>query len=317
MNIQRGILLPLLALYVFAGCGGYQDEYSGDAPTQSSPPAPPSGGYKGAPEAPGKDGNSGGNADSPAQTPLPEPVQRKIIRNGQLTIKVESVDSTDARLARIAAANNGYISNTSRFRYSGNAISGTTELRIPSERFDAVLAAIKALGDLDAESISTSDVTAEFIDLNARLKTQQELEARLLALLQERGAKLADVIEVESKLAQVRTEIESIQGRLRFMQQQVSYSTLSITMVEPGAVGVSSTETFGGRMERAFRMGIDGLVDVVGVLITAILALLPLLALGAGLYFLVLRPWFRRRRAKREEQKEKPVQKEKPETAMK
>lgn len=305
MNIRRGILLPLLAFYAFAGCGGYQDEYSGGAPTgQSSPPAPappPPPGYdKQAPEAPGE-----GGSGTPTSSPLPEPVQRKIIRNGQITINVESVDSADTRLARIAATNNGYISNTSRFRSSGNAITGTTELRIPSERFDAVLAAIKGLGELEAESITTSDVTAEFIDLSARLKTQQELETRLLALLQERGAKLADIIEVESKLAQVRTEIESIQGRLRFMQQQVSYSTLAITMVEPGAVGVGSTETFGGRMERAFRMGIDGLVDVIGVLITAVLALLPLLAFGVGLYFLVLRPWFRRRRAKREEQKPK------------
>jgi len=292
---RRLAILSLLALALLPGCGGDGNrELGGGDMGQTSPPAPPALDENG-PEAPPQGGNQ--------QENLPEPAERKIIRNGSMSIEVQSVDSADATLARIATAAGGYVASTSRIRSSGNARSGATEIRIPSDHFQTALAQIRSLGNVQSESITATDVTAEFIDLGARLKTQQELEARLLGLLQDRGGKLSDIIEIESKLAQVRATIEELQGRLRFLQRQVSYSTFTVTMMEPGAVGVGSTETFGGKMGRAFSRGIDGLVDVMAILITAVLALLPLAALVAVLYYLVVRPWRRRRNEEKAKQK--------------
>lgn len=294
--MRRMLLYPALVLIALAGCGGYQDKESGDAPAQApgqnlaSPRETPKTGES-TPPSPAAD---------TASTPAPgAPAERKLIRNGQIEIRVESVDSAEAALARIAGANSGYISNSGRSRFSGNALRATAQLRFPAPRFDAVLAAVRGLGTVESESVSTADVTAEYIDLTARLSTQKELEARLLELLQKRGGALADIIEIESKLAQVRNEIETMQGRLRYLEHQVAYSTLEISLTEPGALGTNSTETFGGKMGEAFSDGLQGLVDVMAGLITVVLALLPVGALFAVLYFLVFRPWSRRRRERR------------------
>lgn len=292
--MRRMLLYPALVLIALAGCGGYQDKESGDVPAQapgekSTPPqeAPQTGGST--PPSPPADTAAGATV----------PAERKLIRNGQIEIRVESVDSAEAALARIAGANNGYISNSSRSRFSGNALRATAQLRFPAPRFDAVLASVRTLGTVESESVSTSDVTAEYIDITARLSTQKELEARLLELLEKRGGALADIIEIESKLAAVRSEIETMQGRLRYLEHQVAYSTLEISLVEPGALGTNSTETFGGKMGEAFSDGLRGLVEVMAGLITIVLALLPVVALAAALYFLVIRPWSRRRRERR------------------
>ncbi len=294
--MKRMLLYPALVLIALAGCGGYQDKESGDVPAQAlgdnaAPPqeAPKTGGS--APPSPA--------ADTAGRSAPGAPAERKLIRNGQMEIRVESVDSAEAALARIAGANSGYIANSGRSRFSGNALRATAQLRFPSSRFDAVLASARALGKVESESVSTADVTAEYIDLTARLSTQKELETRLLELLEKRGAALADIIEIESKLAQVRNEIETMQGRLRYLEHQVAYSTLEISLMEPGTLGTNSTETFGGKIAEAFSDGWQGLVEVMAGLITVLMALLPVGALFAILYFLLFRPWSRRRRERR------------------
>jgi Domain of unknown function (DUF4349) len=234
--------------------------------------------------------------DGSPGTPPPAPVERQIIRSGQIWLRVPSLDTAEKALARIATTNGGYTANSSRMRESGNTLSGTTEIRFPSAKFDQVVASVHALGEVLTESITSADVTAEYIDLNARLKTQQELEARLLKLLNDRTGKLADVIEVEAKLAEIRNQIESVQGRLRYLRSQVSLSTLTVNMVEPGAAGSSQTETFGGRIARAIERGIDGLIDTLGGFITIGIALIPFIAIGIGVYYAAIRPWRRRRK---------------------
>jgi len=283
------LLLPALVI----GCGAdreYAPQQAKDGGvTQSAPPpAPP-------PPPPSPNGSpSSGGGSLPSPVPTPDPTERQIIRSGEISLRIASLDSAERAVTTIATANNGYLSNSSRERSTGNAMIGTAQLRIPADKFQSVLGAVRRLGEVESERISANDVTEEYVDINARLKTQQELEARILNLLNERSGKLSDIIEIEGKLADVRREIEGIQGRLRYLQGQISYSTLTVTMVEPGAVGTSQTETFTGRIGRAFSQGVDGLVVVLGGLITFIIAMLPLAALVVVAYLLI-RPLWRRR----------------------
>lgn len=283
------ILLPILVI----GCGAdreYAPQQAKDGGiAQSAPPPPP------APPSPlGSPSSGGGSPPSSDPVSTPAPAERQIIRSGDISLRIASLDSAERAVTTIATANNGYLSTSSRERSTGNAMIGTAQLRVPADKFQSVLGAVRRLGEVESERISANDVTEEYVDMNARLKTQQELEARILNLLNERSGKLSDIIEIEGKLADVRREIEGIQGRLRYLQGQISYSTLTVTMVEPGTVGTSQTETFTGRIGRAFSQGVDGLVVVLGGLITFIIAMLPLAALVLVAYLLI-RPLWRRR----------------------
>ncbi len=291
--MKRLLLYPALVLIALAGCGGYQDKDSGELPVQQSPAAPPGDPGRSIPPNASGTPENGSPGDGSA---TPTPVERKLIRNGTIELRVESVAATEAALATLVATNKGYISNSNRSRSSGNTLVATARLRFPSGQFDTVLAAVRGLGKVENETLRSSDVTEDYIDLSARLKTQQDLEARLLKLLQDRGGKLSDIIEIEAKLAQVRTEIESVQGRLRYLENQVAYSTLEVSMAEPGALGTSSTETVGGKIGGAFSSGFESLVGMIAGLITFILGILPLAAFLLVIYIFIVRPLARRRR---------------------
>lgn len=281
------------------GCGS--EKYEG-VPREAPPPPPVASPAPGSPhnatvpandatdpQAPGRDG-------SPA-TPAPT-VERKIIRNASMTVRVERLDTAEARVGALAEASGGFVASSSRSQAAGSSRSGAITVRIPAERFESTMAALRSLGEVGYEEIATNDVTQEHIDLTARLKTQQELEARLLGLLKEKSGRLEEVIAVEEKLASVRAGIEGLQGQLRYMNNQVAMSTIAISLFEPGAVG-SSSETFGGRMERAFDNGMEGLVDLIGTSITVVIALLPIIIGAAIIVFAVVRPLRRRARARK------------------
>ena len=293
------LLSLMIVLVVFGGCGEGDRMSPTSDQTQSSP---------GAPSGSGESKEYGGDSRAPAAPPQSSPggamgassdtigENRQIIRTGDISLRVEVLDSAERALKAVVASSGGYTASSSRVRLEGSALTSTVEVRIPSNRFDALLDTIRRLGDVESESITASDVTEEYVDLEARLKGQQELEARLLKLLAERTAKLTDVVEVEQKLAEVRTTIEGIQGRLRYLRSRVMFSTLTVRMTEPGTITPHETETFGGRIMHAIVEGFDMLTRMIAGLITLLLALLPLVILGIIVWYVV-----RRRRHSRRE----------------
>ncbi|MCB0714076.1 MAG: DUF4349 domain-containing protein [Ignavibacteriae bacterium] len=215
--------------------------------------------------------------------------ERRIIYSASIRLQVKAADSAEERLTTFAELYGGYVSNVSHQELSGETVKGEVELRIPSENFSSVLQSVRILGKVESEQIHVRDVTEEFIDLHARINTQEQLESRLLDPLTKRTGKLADVVEVEEKLASVRQEIESSQGRLYHLQNQVSLSTLVVTMVEPGAVGTNERETFVGKISNAFDEGVDGLVVIAVVLLRFAVIALPVLLIALVLFRLVLK----------------------------
>lgn len=308
--MRTTILLAALMSFLVYGCDSGQYDQSMQ---------PPGSGVV-APGAPTRDGGAekadqvgampASNAPSPEQrqpgTPLGIPsaggdssnvgIERQIIRSGDVGLTVEHLDSAERTLRRIVAANGGYTAGSSRQRLEGSALTSTIEVRVPSKTFDALLDAVRLLGETQFENITASDVTEEYIDLEARLKGQQQLEARILKLLEERPGKLSDVVEIEQKLADVRSVIESIQGRLRYLSSRVGFSTLTVRMTEPGTIIPGDTDTFGGRLERAFVQGIDSLTRLIAGLLTLIIGALPIIVLGV-IVWVVVRKRVRTRRA--------------------
>ncbi|HEX8352032.1 MAG TPA: DUF4349 domain-containing protein [Pyrinomonadaceae bacterium] len=238
--------------------------------------------------------------DSPATTPnAPAAVERKIIRNATLTLEADEPAKAVQRVASVAEARGGFVVTSESTRHEGTSRSRgyevfTVEIRVPAAQFDAALAEIRAAaGSVTAQKITGKDVTEEYIDLEARLRTQRALESQLLEIMKGADA-VADAIAVQRELTNVRTEVERLEGRRRFLENQSSLSTVSVT-IRPPAPLVSTTGFFNS-IGKAFGEGVDIAASVTLFLIRVVLALLPVaLFIGVPAY-LLLRYLFRRAR---------------------
>lgn len=215
--------------------------------------------------------------------------KRMIIRSGTMNVEIEKYDDSEAKVKEIAQRFNGYITNSQASLNANGKKQGTITIRIPANQFDAALTEIAKIGKTMNQNITGKDVTEEYMDAEARMKTQQELESRLLKLLAEKTARLTDVVEVEQKLANVRENIEKTQGRMRYLKDQASYSTLAVSLYEPSLLQTSSGGGFFYEIEQGFKKGLKGFTSVVSGLITLLIALLPVLIILYIIYWFVRR----------------------------
>ena len=169
--------------------------------------------------------------------------KRMIIRSGTMSMEVDKYDDTEGRVKQIAQQFGGYITNSSATLNASGKKQGTITIRVASDKFDALLGELSKAGKVMNENITGNDVTEEYMDADARVKTQKELESRLLKLLEEKTASLSSVVEVEQKLASVRENIERTEGRMKYLKDQASYSTLAVSVYEPTLL---QTSTGGG-----------------------------------------------------------------------
>jgi Domain of unknown function (DUF4349) len=159
-----------------------------------------------------------------------------LIRSGHATVEVDSVEAGIARVRRLAEETGALIANTSVQAGRERQRSASLELRVPAQRFDAVVSGLAPIGKVESVNITAQDVGEEFVDLTARLANARRLEARLLELLANRAGRLTDVLTVERELARVREQIERYEGRLRYLQTRAAVSSLTVVVHEPAPV---------------------------------------------------------------------------------
>ena len=178
---------------------------------------------------------AGFEAEAPApSTPsatLPWPSGPMLIRTASLLVRVDDVATAHDEVARIARAAQGYIAETTFNSESGPA-SATITIRVPSQGLDSVIDRITKLGKLLSKQISAQEVTEEYVDLGSRRRNLEKEEQRLIELLQ-RAGKMRDLLEVEQTLARVRGQIEQISGRMRYLENRVSLSTVTVMLEGP------------------------------------------------------------------------------------
>ena len=154
--------------------------------------------------------------------------ERKLIKNGRLGFQTDDLTSTHQRILGLAKKFNAYIASDEMVKSREQVVHNIT-IRIPAKGFDELVGQIgEGVKEFDYKDISVRDVTAEFLDVEARIKTKKELENRYIAILQKANT-VATMLEVEEKLGEVRGEIESMQGRLKYLKNQVAYSTLEVS----------------------------------------------------------------------------------------
>ena len=220
-----------------------------------------------------------------------DPASRLIVRTGQASIEVDSLERSMAELRRLAQRVGGFVADASVQSGRNQLRSATLQLKVPASRFDELTEGLEPLGKLQFVNVAAEDVSEEFVDLTARVANGRRLEDRLVELLRTRTGKLQDVLTVERELARVREEIERMEGRMRFLKTSAQLSTLSVNLFEPAPIVAShpGQSVIGEAFKTAWR-------NFVGVLAGAIASLgfvVPVVVLGWGA--LVLAKRYRRK----------------------
>lgn len=307
----RHVLLPALLATVVAMAACSSDSRSPD-PTVASVASPASGAsisersdMRAAASAPFA--SPAARASSPAPAPPVAAAQgltlgggpgafaipgSMLVRSGRASVQVDSLERGIGRIRELARTASAVVGNTTVQSGREQLRSATLELRVPSDRFDDVIAGLRGFGTVEAVDVTVSDVGEEYVDVGARVATARQLERRLIDLLATRTGKLADVLQVENELARVRGEIERYEGRLRYLRERSAVSTLAITVHEsiPVIANHPGTNPITEAMRQAWR-------NFVAVLATVIASLGVLIPLGAIATAAVLlgRRWIGRR----------------------
>ena len=255
--------------------------------------------------------------NSAAGESTPMDSSRKIVRNAWLSLETKEFDTALSSLSALISEKGGYIESQSEdgrsLRQSGYySRSASITARIPAEQLDAVISAAGGFCNIVSRSTSSDDITDRYFDSEARLRSLELQEERLLDILS-KAEKLDDVITLEQALSEVRYEIESLTASLRRMDSQVAYSTLNIDLSEVVDYQQPSIQpkSFGERIAAAWSRSVERMGDIAeGLVLFAVEALpsiLLFLVLPVLAILFIIRAVRRSRRAKRSKTASVPV----------
>jgi hypothetical protein len=213
-------LAALVLLFLLAACS------SGGASTGLPLAADQPGDARDAAAVPAAAG-AGTNSESAPPDAAEASAERKIVKTGEITLRVPNVANALASVRATALQLGGYVGGSQAGTLDDSA---TLTLRIPAARFDDALAALHELdGKVLVEATREEDVTASIVDLTARIDNLEASESQYRALLA-RAEKIDDVLNVQSRLDDVRGQIEQLKGQLKSVSGQADLATLTVTL---------------------------------------------------------------------------------------
>jgi len=157
---------------------------------------------------------------------------RKLIRNATAELEVASFDESIQKITAFAAEEKGYVATTSSEKQENGKLRGEIVVKVLPDNLDRFLGKLRGIGDLKNQALTTEDVTKAYFDTESRLKNARLMEQRLIEILKTKSKDVADLLEVEKELGRVREQIETMQGELKFMDSQVAFATVTVTLAE-------------------------------------------------------------------------------------
>lgn len=284
---SRVVIFGLILLMILVGCSGNDEpasqslerDNSGFVDTNSTNPGAP------LPAVPQADIGSQ-SANQPGTTPSNQNQQRLVIQNATLDLIVEDVRQKVDAIRVLATQENGWVvsaNTTNRIGYDDvEYATGTIVIRVSADRFDATLAAITDSGIIEtvSETITGEDVTERYVNLNSRL-TSKRTSYDQLAILMESATDVQDVLDVQAELERFQTEIEVLEGQIRFLEESAAYSLITVEMSEEIPERPDEEEDEEWKpvevAKDAFNVLIVTLQLLVNLMIVAIILILPLL----------------------------------------
>ena len=294
---MKKVLVIVAILAAAAACGGAAGTSSGEGPTVAQnrggatdvqQPSKSTGAPNGT--------TAGGSTTVPSDT-VPALQGPPVIRQAQLSVTVGSgtFDSKLAEVRRLVEGEGGFIAGTdaqaspATTAQDSQIRTGIINFMVPAEHFDATIDALSKVGKVQSEHISGTDVSAQYVDLRARLANAEAQRNAMLALLA-RAQNINDIIAVQNQIGQITAQIEQLKGQIKYLDDNTSYSTVTVTLTESGApVQTAPSDSWG--FATALNDAAHNFVTTINYAVSGLGAIGPFLVL-AGLGYLV---WRRRR----------------------
>lgn len=219
--------------------------------------------------------------DAGQDAPAPEVA---VIATGAVALEAEDVARARLDVRRVVDLQQGTVtSQETSTGEEGEVTAARLVVRVPSARFDAATAALEEVGTLTDSSSSAEDVSAQVVDVAARVRAQQRSVERIEALL-DRAQSLADVVSIERQLAERQANLDALVARQRDLADKTSLSTITVSIQQADRDGEEDEETAGGFLD-GLGEGWDAFVGGVVVTLTVLGFVLPWLILVAALGF--------------------------------
>ncbi|HEV2476104.1 MAG TPA: DUF4349 domain-containing protein [Candidatus Dormibacteraeota bacterium] len=294
---MKKVLVVVSILVVAAACGGasgsgvsnsnYTSRGSAQAPIDSS-----------GSQSSKSVAQPGGTTTLPGQT-VPALQGPPVIRTAQLSVTVGSglFDSKLQAVRTLVESEGGYIAGTDAQASptdtpeNTSIRTGVISFMVPAAHFDDAIDQLSRVGKVQSEHITGTDVSAQYVDLNARLVNAQAQLDAMRALLKQ-ATNINDIIAVQNQIGQITAQIEQLKGQIKYLDDNTSYSSVSVTLTESGAPAQSTPSDSWG-FATALNQGAHNFMTTINYLVTGLGALGPFLVL-LGIGFLV---WRRRRPA--------------------
>jgi hypothetical protein len=230
-----------------------------------------------------EDAASGGGGDAPpegaASASLPA-IGERIVKTATIRMSVRD-DGLEAAVDRARAVATGFagfvVSSSSRRARADRPEHATLVLRVPSRSYERALAALADVGRVETQRESSEEVSEEFVDLEARARHLRAVELQMLELL-DRARTVAAALAVQDRLNAIQLELEQVRGRLRFLENQTSFATISLSIGERGPAATTGDGGWG--IVEAWRDGAKAFVQVAGRAFVVLAAALPLILLA-------------------------------------
>jgi hypothetical protein len=217
----------------------------------------------------------------------------KIIYNAQMELIVKDLTKASDGLKTAVTAADGFIASDELREHSGQTRTGHWRIRVPTERFEMLRAAILALGEPTQNKADSEDVTDQYFDLEGRIKNKKTEQEAIRRYLDDKKitAKLEEIVSVERELSRISGELEQLEGTMRRMQDRTALATIDVTFREIRDYVPPQTPTFGNRVSSAFGnsladLKVAGENLAVGVAAAAPWLLLGLILLAPALWIL-------------------------------
>ena len=278
----RGLLLAATSavLLLPLGCGlqgvGVPGQSKGGGATQTASSAP----------------SSAAKSQDALPAPGVVPEGRRVQRSAQLTLQVGNgaFDSSWDRVTSLMQSQGGYVSGSQAQADGSDRLrSGVVTFQVPSDHFDATIAGLRRLGKAESIQITGTDVSSQYVDLQARLRNAEAQRDAMLALLQQ-AKSVNDILQVQNQLGQITAQIEQLKGQIDYLDHTTTFATVAVTIRE--AAASAGADEWG--LKTATLQALHNFVNGIGVMLEVLGAIAPLLPLALVGWLLVRR--FRRRK---------------------
>lgn len=234
---------------------------------------------------------NGNEASSPVDF-----TRNMIIHTASIDIIVKDLNLAQTEIKEKINEYDGYIVDSNISRKGDQYLSGSITARVPSEYFEAFLTATEEIAAEVVEQITKGeDVTAEYVDLESRLKSKKVVEERLLSFMKE-AEKTEDLLIISQDLARVQEEIDVVQGRMKYLKNQSSFSTIEIYLNENKIIipEIDSKElNTWEKTKQQFFTSVNSLLSIGSGFIIFFVGNIPVIlilaAIGFGIFYIIRR----------------------------